>query len=364
MSDDAHLFDESGGALTRGYRFFGKRVSFWVNKVSSTSWTTNGTALGLAIAAAVLMALQLAFSANWFGFVLTFVSWIFIGLILPAVIGSSLPIPKSIQHKREIDSWLEKLASAGARRANFSFKPLSVSRPFLIQFSFRVLLEKPKSNPDMLRVRAGRNRDVNEEMAEIESRLNEMIGAFANNLNPHVLQCADSGFWRSVENGLNFHLGPRIEDEFGCRIQITDLRRDKNPLEDELDRLTDPDLKNQVESSLKLLHNAEEHYGEVLAAHGYNIEDENVVQAESAAVALRKRLEDVKRSVNESALAPARELPTMTERTDLLNRALSQIVESLSASSYESRKLRLQGGAGPPKGPDLRLDEDGNRPRP
>ena len=241
-----------------GYKFLGERFAPWIKAQIGFDVSPREVSKYLFYASLVGFFFQLCVWPSFIGLVYDVVVWGVVAAAIPWAIGSYFD---SISRKEDeaVTKWLERLFVTESKRVSFAFKPLSAARPFLLQFTFRVLLDRPTGeNLINLRVRARNNSGPAKEVEEIERRLYQMIDAFASNLPPKVLQCADAAFWSEVECRLNQLLSPRIEDEFGCRIVVSDLKREKNPLEDELDRMVDPSLKLRIESHLALLGDADE----------------------------------------------------------------------------------------------------------
>ncbi len=323
-------------ALRIGYLFIGQSVANLVERRLDIKWQAAGTATGIALASLVWLLFQFYLWTSLLGACYSLLLWVGCALVLPHAIGITVAESSGMQaldeEQKLVKNWLDQLAGSDARRVCFTFKPLNVPRSFILQFSFRAKNELPdREHMPMLRLRALRKAPAASEFNSIEKRLNEMIDPVVSTLVPQVLQCADAAFWRNVEANFAECLPPRIEEEFGCIVAISDLKRDKNPFEDELDSLEDPDMKKRVLRSLDMLDQADVNYHRELSSRGFDADHPEVVKARQNAARLREELEAMKGQMNAGQLKAVRELPTR-EREALLDPALLKIAELLAAS--------------------------------
>ncbi len=209
----------------------------------------------------------------------------------------------------EAQGYIDRLRSEPARSLELQFRPLSTPRPSTIRLSYRVTGIAYRFW-NVLCSRARQKQPPEDAMNRIGERIRHILDPVISGLEPKVLMNNHAGFWKHVETSFSEGVGMRIAEEFGCRIVITDLKRDKTSFETQMDATEDPDAMNRVKAKIQLIDDARAHRDEMLRACGFDMENDEVKRATKAIEHLDGELAMLKASLNkEKQLTAVRELP-------------------------------------------------------
>lgn len=195
-----------------------------------------------------------------------------------------------------VSPWIGKIRGHPARGCVFSFRPLNSERIFKLTLSVRIAGVAFR-HWNALKNRGHRNLAVDEEMAAIEERIRRILGPVFSSFPSAALASTHGGFWKCLGQTLTKGVGAEIEKEFGCRIEITDVIRDKSELEDNVDKKGDPELLARLEKWSGLRTSAMDNYADILQTMDFDLTDAAVVAARDAVNEIDAEVEKLRKQI-------------------------------------------------------------------
>jgi hypothetical protein len=221
--------------------------------------------------------------------------------------------------------WVEKLRAEPARQyPNVKFRPFNATRNFLLTFSLRV--------PDIsikhwsaVRRRARVNLAPKAELDVIQDRIKQLIDPIVVNFPPNVLQCTHDGFWQCLGVNLRNCVQPLIAEEFGCLIDISGMKRERNPYEEQRYAQEDPEALKRIKHLYDQLDKARTRHLVALERTDVDLQDEEVKRAARNVKELEKAYDSAKATVDEKSLLGSRPgVPNTQSMIDMLTDTIRQ----------------------------------------
>ena len=253
-----------------------------------------------------------------------------------------LDVKVQLLFEEGMEKWVDALCTGPPRRLTLNFRPFTAAREFHLIFSYRVVnvhyafwtalrrrtpREFAAFSWDQNSVGGLDEQRVQElvdgEMSQIESRIKDILNPIISGFSPEILQCSHPGFWRMLGQAFNEAFDRQIGKEFGVRAELSDVMREKNKLEEELDKFEDEDALDSLERKRELLVDAEENLNKMMRTSGFDLESAEVQNAQRAVDAIRGQIKEMKTGINqEHQLEAVRVLPS-EEMIPILEKTLA-----------------------------------------